>query len=72
MTKLQRLKKEALEACQFRGHKMKRFVTRCCLAEIVYAHCQDCGMQVVVKTKPQPDDTEISGEAVALYCERQE
>ena len=72
MTKLQRLKKEALESCRFRGHKMKRFVGYRhgwgIDPEIAYAYCKICDKQVIVITKPLPNEIEIGGEAVALNC----
>jgi hypothetical protein len=78
MRKIERLKKEALESCRFRGHKMKRFISYSPRRGFVYltgtvaaayAHCRVCDKQVIVITKPLPDEIEISGEAVALNCE---
>lgn len=73
MRKLDRLKKEALEACKWRGHKMKRFVGYSSLigftgTTTAYALCEACHRQVVVCTKPPPNEIEIGGEAVALNC----
>jgi hypothetical protein len=72
MTREARLKKEAREACRFRGHKMWRnwlyypdvngrprnFSTR----------CEICHKDVWVDLRPDPNSIEISGEAVALTC----
>lgn len=74
MTKLKRLKKETLETCKFRKHKMGRFVSyNPCFGftslTTAYAHCKICDKQVVVCTKPLPNGIEIGGEAVALSCE---
>lgn len=74
MTKLRRLKKEALESCKFRGHRMGRFISYNPFFEFTslttaYAHCKICDKQVTVCTKPLPNEVEIGGEAVALYCE---
>lgn len=67
MKKIERLRKEALESCNFRGHTMRPFSRR-------YRHwwdseCKICGKEVRVNDDPDPGRIEISGEAVALYCE---
>lgn len=74
MTKLKRLKKEALAACEFRGHKMKRFISYNPVygftsLTTAYSHCRICGRQVLVQAKPLPNGIEIGGEAVALTCD---
>ena len=66
MKKLERLRKEALESCVFRGHKMRSFSRK-------YRHwwnatCKICGKEVYLNDEPAPNDIEISGEAVALHC----
>jgi len=71
MRKLERLRKEALGSCKFRGHKMKRFkkIYNGIAGITTYSHCIVCGKQVVILSKPRPNDIEVSGEAVALSCE---
>ena len=76
MRKIDRLKKEALEVCKARGHKMgewthltysegyKNFRPRCEAS----AHCEECGAYVECKTRPMPNEIEIGGEAVAINC----
>lgn len=66
MTKMNRLKKEARECCEFRGHNMRRFKTMDSHRAIT--SCKVCDRLVRVDTKPLPNDIDISGEAVALEC----
>lgn len=69
MTKLQRLKNEAIESCNWRGHTMKRFKMHDFFNQsIAYSHCKKCDIQVVVNTHPMPNQIDISGEAVSLNC----
>ena len=68
MTKLNRLKKEALTACIFRGHKMSKFYALV-ENETAYAACMTCHKVVCVHTKSAANDINISGKAVALHCE---
>lgn len=63
MRKIEELKREALESCKFRGHKMKRFLDFDGLSVSV---CKICEMEVAVI--PHPYGIEIGGEAVALHC----
>ena len=65
MKKIERLRKEALESCKFHGHRMESFSRK-------YRHwwdskCKDCG-RVVFINDCSPNGLEISGEAVAVYC----
>lgn len=68
MRKIERLSREALKSCKFRGHKMKRFVKHDYWPTVRYAHCRVCDKQVVINSRPQPNDIEIGGGAVALNC----
>lgn len=69
MRKLERLRREALDSCNFRGHTMTRFVTlRPRLRTMKCATCKVCDKGVYVNPKPYPNEIEISGEAVALGC----
>lgn len=78
MKKIDRLKKEALMACQWTGHKMGKW-TNLTYGEgwrnpgpryTASAECQECGMLVDVDTRPPANGIEIGGEAVALFCKR--
>jgi len=66
--KIDRLIKEALESCVFRGHKMagvriyKNRMRASCT-------CLVCGKGVWIETDPLPNSIDIAGEAVALGCE---
>lgn len=66
MRKIERLRKEALESCKFRGHRMELF-NRLCL-HWWSSKCKDCGMTVQVNDAPDANEIEIGGEAVALHC----
>ncbi|KKN55877.1 hypothetical protein LCGC14_0577680 [marine sediment metagenome] len=66
MRTLERLRKEALETCRFRGHKMNQFNRK-------YRHwwsseCKTCKKRVHLNDEPYPNEINISGEAVALHC----
>ena len=66
MTKLNRLKLEALEACKWRGHTMQRFQNL--TKDHAFTRCDKCHTTVDVLTKPAPNEIDIGGEAVALNC----
>jgi hypothetical protein len=68
MEKIERLKREALESCRFRGHEMERFLDYKGLSVSV---CKICEMEVAVIPRPSPNGIEIGGEAVALHCKRE-
>lgn len=66
MLKLERLRKEALESCNFFEHNMETFTRK-------YRHwwksrCKNCGMLVHLNDDPLPNEIDIYGEAVALTC----
>jgi len=65
MQKIERLKREALKSCRFRGHKMKRFLD---YTDLSVSVCKICEMEVAVIPHPSPNGIEIGGEAVALHC----
>ena len=66
-----RLKREAIDSCRFRGHRMGKweildyngFNKMVCASR-----CKNCNMEVVVDTKPLPNGIDIGGKAVALNC----
>lgn len=68
MRKIERLRLEALKACRFRGHKMRRFRTSRWYPTMRYTTCTVCGMEVTIDSHPAPNGIEIGGEAVALDC----
>lgn len=76
MRKIDRLIKEAREACEWRHHKMGNF-TRLTYGEgwrnpgprhTAVSGCQVCGKSVMVDTRPPANGIEIGGEALALTC----
>jgi len=69
MTKINRLRIEALESCNWRGHDMKRFsITQTYQGKVGESECKKCKMLVHILYKPYPNEIEIGGEAVALNC----
>jgi len=67
MRKIERLKKEALEACMFRGHPMGRWKRTEYWRNLICV-CETCGAQVVVDANPPANSIDICGDAVALNC----
>jgi ABC-type ATPase with predicted acetyltransferase domain len=71
MKKIERLRREALEACLFRKHTMERFYHFSDRPHpIAISKCKTCGMGITIKTAPPPNGIDIGGEAVALDCRR--
>ena len=68
MTKLERLKHEALASCTFREHLMGQWSNRRDHHGMASNYCQRCGQTVSVDTEPPPNGIEIGGEAVAVNC----
>lgn len=74
MRKIDRLRKEALQSCNARGHKMGRFIhdKLPCNTHgfhyVGFAECKECGAYVEILTHPQPNQIEIGGPAVAINC----
>ena len=66
MRTIDRLKKEALESCELRGHIMGRFAH--VAPERAYSICRRCGLEVTVDSRPMPNEIDIGGQAVALSC----
>jgi hypothetical protein len=65
MRKIERLKKNALEYCTWRGHKMSHFVA---WPRSYMAECKVCGLYVQVTLEPLPNEIQIGGTAVARTC----
>ena len=66
MRVIERLRIEALEACKFRGHKMRPF-------DRTYRHwwssdCRVCKASVNLNDEPAPNGIDIAGPAVAMHC----
>lgn len=73
MTKLERLRLEALESCRWRGHDMGQFRQADFFKDTLrYAHCKVCGLQVVINSRPQPNEIDIGGRALAMGCADEE
>ena len=65
--KIDRLKQEAKKACEWRGHRMGKWVA---YSSTTYGcRCLTCEKAVVVNSRPMPNEIDIGGEAVALGCE---
>lgn len=54
-------------SASFRGHNLMNFETTE-KGNRAQSHCVFCKMRVHVIAKPQPNEIEIAGEAVALHC----
>lgn len=67
MKKDDKLIKEARESAEFRGHRLGAF-RNLKSNGIKAAQCGDCGKCVFVNLSPLPNEIEISGEAIALFC----
>lgn len=65
-TKIEQLKKEAIESCEFRGHTMRPFVT---FSVGALSTCEKCGKLAYVVARPLPNEVEIGGSAITLFCE---
>lgn len=70
MTNLQRLKAEARGAARFRGHTLTPWRPDSYWPTVQNAQCTCCGRGARIDTNPPPNGVDISGEAVALNCER--
>jgi len=74
MRKIEKLKKQALESCKLRGHKMERFfrpyqrINPIEYSDFWRSYCKICNKRVDVKEKPLPNEIDICGDAVALGC----
>lgn len=68
MRRIERLRREALESCGYRGHAMGLFKTHDYWKKIRYAHCLICDMQVMINSNPAPNEIDICGMAVACDC----
>ena len=66
MNAMKKLQKEAKESSRFRQHDLAEFVQLG--PHLAVAECVHCGMEVACNTRPQPNEIDIGGEAVALDC----
>lgn len=66
MKRIERLRRDALGHCKFRGHKMKPFSRK--YRHWWYSECRDCGMVVGIDDTPHPGAIEISGDAATFTC----
>jgi hypothetical protein len=60
-----RLKKIAEEAAKIRGHTLDRWINSGTTARAV---CKACNMQVTVNSAPAPNEIDLGGSVLALYC----
>lgn len=68
MRKIEQLKREAIESCNNHNHSMGNF--KRINIDVSMAECDECGMQVFIDTNPMPNGIDVSGQAVALYCQK--
>ena len=64
--KEQLLINQAVESCEWRGHKMGDFEP--ISPYVAVSCCKQCNMQVAINTRPLPNEIDIGGEAVAVNC----
>lgn len=65
---INRLKSDARASAQWRGHDMSEW--RNTSHKNAESHCLTCGRWAFVDAKPAPNSIDISGEAVALGCNK--
>lgn len=63
---IEKLKKEAMSAAKFRGHKMGPWEQEG--PNQASSTCSVCGKGVTVNAAPAPNEIDIGGEAVAVGC----
>lgn len=79
MRRVDRLKREAREAAEWRRHRLTRWHTVGVgptahdrryppMIKGYFATCRYCGKGVNVIPNPMPNEIDVSGEAVALNC----
>ena len=74
MRKIDKLKREAKESAEWRGHKMGRWQNFKDAYKKIGPHlsafscCGVCGVGLTVITRPLPNEIEIGGAAVAINC----
>ena len=67
MRRIVRLKREAREAADWRGHDLGRFTPSWHSLHFT-AYCRRCDEWVMVTPHPLPNEIEVGGSAVALNC----
>ena len=67
MRKIERLKQEAKDACEWRGHNMRRWKLSDYWRK-PYSKCETCGASVYVNDRPPANGIDICGTAVAMNC----
>lgn len=68
---LAQLQREAITACVHRKHDMGKFQPYNSNTQIqMRSVCRKCNRDVVICQNPLPNGIDISGEAVALNCDR--
>jgi hypothetical protein len=65
---LRELKNEAMESCDFRGHKMGAWIDGFD-GKTSQCECSICDAWVVVETNPMANGIDVGGSAVAVGCE---
>ena len=70
-TRERRLKKEAMDGFNYRGHvsKDKKWIVHGYNKDKFLKYCDNCQLQVRVDLNPAPNDIDISGETLAENCD---
>lgn len=71
VTNIRTLKRKAREAAESRGHLMGRFSSNV-KGTSASSQCMHCHCFAHVNVRPQPNDIDIGGSAVALNCKQGE
>jgi len=66
---IKRLKIEAMESCNFRGHNMGEWQESFLPDYRGVSKCTRCGRTVVILLNPLPNEIDIGGEAVTIHCD---
>jgi hypothetical protein len=66
--KIDRLIQQAKSSAMFRGHSISRFSRMKNAKYLAVGRCKKCGAYVGVNAKPRPNEIEICGEGVAMFC----
>lgn len=68
MRRIERLRLDALNGCALRGHDMGRFERDSYWHNVRKSACKTCGLEAHINARPMPNEIDIGGQAVALFC----
>jgi len=68
MSRRDRLRREAIEAATWRGHQLGKFWTSRYRPFKATANCLRCCCTVTINTRPEANEIDMAGDAVAVGC----